>query len=601
METGQLFAQMQFKTVNACAGVSSTMQAFETAKNGGSSFEGVMRDVKHSPAAKTSHSGRAETKQNAPDKKDAPVTKYKAMETSEPLKKSVYSAKSDEAHVVKNITAKDEMHLDKTSDDIEAPEAAVNGKSQEVVENGAATELKVKSELSEPQNVEMFVAAAQSGTMQPSPEDRMSKSADLNTDQKINSILIDQQNADKDSTVTVSAARDLPMADSLVTFAAVAEKAATTEQVANQKMTSLSTPEAVSEILTKQAAQFLKLSEKAVSEAALPVAELQQAAVAGGAVPSVAAAPLSAGAESVHAAPRAYVAKPVQEIHPDSVKSDPLQVEVSALPQADKARLQQVPSTFQFAKSALVDVAIMSENMKTEQTMAKGDSLPKMEVELLSSAKNTEALQSVTPGSESGMSGNGSGFGAQQNLDLNGHGLIQLNSKSANAVSNTDSVVVSQVTEQGAVGSEAIASQVKEQLSSRNIKQGSEQLTIRLSPEHLGDIKVSFKLEDQRLKVEIVAENRTARESLIQHSDSLKESLARQNINMEKFEVTGGNSGTTTGQGAYSQPEWREMAKNRQNQQWLASGGYRTSSAEAGKQVPVYFARAEKSTLDLHF
>jgi flagellar hook-length control protein FliK len=599
METGQLLTQMQLRTATAYAGSSSTLQAFETARNGGSSFEGVLREVKYSPAEKTSKTARTDVKQNASERKEAPVTKYRSVETGKPLKQSDYSAKSGEGNVVDSRAAKDEMY--KTSDDIDVSETAVKGEPHEAAEKGEAPEIRVKSELSEPQNVEIPVAAAQSVPVQQSPEDRMSPSAELNTDQKIISIQINQQNAGKDSSEAVSAAGNLPMADSLVALAAVAGKVVTTEQATNQKMTSVITPEEKSEIPTMQAAQLLKPSEKAVSEAVLPVAELQPAAVAGGALPSVVSVPLSAGSESVRAVPVVFPAKPVQEIQPDSVKPEPFPVEASALQQTDKARVPQVPSTFQFAKSALVDVAIMSETLKADQTMSKGDQLPRMEVDVVSSTKMSEAVQGVTPGSESGLSGNGSGFGAQQNLDMSGHGLFQLNSKGPTAVGNTVSTVVSDVSEHGAVRSEAIAGQVKEQLGSRNIKQGSEQLTIRLSPEHLGDIKVNFKLEDQRLKVEIVAENRTARESLLQHSDSLKESLARQNINMEKFEVTGGSSGTTTGQGAYSQSEWREMAKNRQNQQWLASGGYRTSTPETGKQAPVYFARSEKSTLDLHF
>ncbi len=154
----------------------------------------------------------------------------------------------------------------------------------------------------------------------------------------------------------------------------------------------------------------------------------------------------------------------------------------------------------------------------------------------------------------------------------------------------------SQVVESGDV-----AGQVKTQLATREIKQGSEQITIKLSPEHLGDIKVNFRLDEQRLRVEIVAENRSARESLLQHADTLKESLARQNINMEKFDVTSGN-GSYNGQGGNSQhAEWQELAKNRQTQQWMNAGGYRQQYAAESSSLPVYFARAEQSTLDLHF
>lgn len=144
-----------------------------------------------------------------------------------------------------------------------------------------------------------------------------------------------------------------------------------------------------------------------------------------------------------------------------------------------------------------------------------------------------------------------------------------------------------------------IAGQVRDQLGTHEIKAGSEQLSIRLSPEHLGEIKVNFRLEDQRLKVEIVTENRFAKESLLQHADMLKDSLARQNISMDKFEVTTGGGGGNQGNNA--QGEWRELARNRQSQQWLASGGYHTRTAGEIQKPPAYLARPEHAVLDLHF
>lgn len=151
-------------------------------------------------------------------------------------------------------------------------------------------------------------------------------------------------------------------------------------------------------------------------------------------------------------------------------------------------------------------------------------------------------------------------------------------------------------------GHEQVARQVREQLASHDLKPGSDQITFKLSPDHLGDIKVNLRLDDQRLKVEIVADSRAARESLLQHVDSLKESLARQNISIEKFDVTTGGNGTgSQGNNANAQGEWRELAKNRQSQQWLTSGGYRTPQAEAVPSPQMYIARTEHAMVDLHF
>lgn len=145
-----------------------------------------------------------------------------------------------------------------------------------------------------------------------------------------------------------------------------------------------------------------------------------------------------------------------------------------------------------------------------------------------------------------------------------------------------------------------IVDQVREKLSTHDLKSGSDQITIRLSPEHLGEIKINFKLDDQRLRVEIVAENRMAKDSLLQNSDSLKEALARQNISMDKFDVTTG-SGSYQNQGGNPQAEWKEQLKNRQMQQWVSSGGYAVSAADAVVSRQVYVAPAEHAMLDLHY
>ena len=85
---------------------------------------------------------------------------------------------------------------------------------------------------------------------------------------------------------------------------------------------------------------------------------------------------------------------------------------------------------------------------------------------------------------------------------------------------------------------EQVSRQVTERLSTHDFRQGKESLSLTLTPEHLGKIQMNFQMDQQNLRVEIVAENRVAREALMQQVDSLKESLARQNVTVEKFEVT---------------------------------------------------------------
>jgi flagellar hook-length control protein FliK len=145
---------------------------------------------------------------------------------------------------------------------------------------------------------------------------------------------------------------------------------------------------------------------------------------------------------------------------------------------------------------------------------------------------------------------------------------------------------------------EQVVQQVRDRLVNHETKPGSEQIVLRLSPEHLGELKVNLNLEGQRLKVEIVAENRMVRDSLMQHTDALKESLSRQNIKMESFEVTTG--GNSTADGGRGQGDWRELAQQRQQTVWMPDGGYRLAK-QAAPAIAAYQVKSEHTMLDLHF
>ncbi|RII29997.1 MAG: hypothetical protein CXR30_09380 [Geobacter sp.] len=147
--------------------------------------------------------------------------------------------------------------------------------------------------------------------------------------------------------------------------------------------------------------------------------------------------------------------------------------------------------------------------------------------------------------------------------------------------------------------SEHVARQVTEHLAGHEIKKGSDQIVIRLTPENLGELKLNLRMDGQRLNVEIVTENRAVKDMILQHSDSLRESLARQNISMESFDVTtGGNGGSATGRG---QDDWRELARQRQDNAWMPAGGYRMPTSVSTSDLPSYLAKAAYSMVDLHF
>ncbi len=147
---------------------------------------------------------------------------------------------------------------------------------------------------------------------------------------------------------------------------------------------------------------------------------------------------------------------------------------------------------------------------------------------------------------------------------------------------------------------EQIVQQVRDRFVNHETKPGIEQIVLRLSPEHLGELKVNLNLEGQRLKVEIVAENKMVRDSLMQHTDALKESLSRQNIKMDSFEVTtGGNGASDSGRGQ-GQGNWRELAQQKQQNAWMPDGGYRLAK-QAAPSLAAYQAKSEHMMVDLHY
>jgi len=108
------------------------------------------------------------------------------------------------------------------------------------------------------------------------------------------------------------------------------------------------------------------------------------------------------------------------------------------------------------------------------------------------------------------------------------------------------------------VSRDDILSQVKEGIERHPVKQDG-QITIKLNPAELGEIQISVRLDDQRVRVEVVAANRAVRESLMENIDSLKDSLLRQRLTMESFDVSGGNEGNA----GQLFREWREQERNR--------------------------------------
>ncbi|MDO9308147.1 MAG: flagellar hook-length control protein FliK, partial [Deltaproteobacteria bacterium] len=146
---------------------------------------------------------------------------------------------------------------------------------------------------------------------------------------------------------------------------------------------------------------------------------------------------------------------------------------------------------------------------------------------------------------------------------------------------------------------EQVVHQVRERLSQHEVKNGNQQITLTLSPENMGELKMNLNLQGQRLSVEIVTENRTVRDAILQHSDSLKETLARQNITVESFDVT--TNGRGTGNPGQNQDAWRELARQKQQQLWASTGGYALPQMNVTLNPAAYQAKNEHAMLDIHY
>lgn len=148
---------------------------------------------------------------------------------------------------------------------------------------------------------------------------------------------------------------------------------------------------------------------------------------------------------------------------------------------------------------------------------------------------------------------------------------------------------------------EQVVKQVSDQLAKHEIKSGSEQIVLRLSPENLGELKVNLRMENQRLSVEIVTDNRMVRDAIMQNSDTLKDSLAKQNIKMDSFNVSSGSSGSGNfaGSNARNQNDWQELARNNQANQWL-QGGYSLPKEFIPEKL-AYNQQVEYGMLNVHY
>jgi len=93
---------------------------------------------------------------------------------------------------------------------------------------------------------------------------------------------------------------------------------------------------------------------------------------------------------------------------------------------------------------------------------------------------------------------------------------------------------------------EHIMNQVKEKLAQYEPASRVDTITMKLNPGELGELKINMRMEDMRLKVDIVAQNQMVKDTIMQNVDSLRDMMSRQNITIDRFDVsTGGGQGSS--------------------------------------------------------
>jgi len=139
---------------------------------------------------------------------------------------------------------------------------------------------------------------------------------------------------------------------------------------------------------------------------------------------------------------------------------------------------------------------------------------------------------------------------------------------------------------------ESILSQVKQGVVTHDGK-GNGQMSIRLNPGELGELKIQVRMEDNRLRVEVQADNRMVKDLLMSNLDSLKDSLTSKNFTMEGFDVS-------TGGGGFNSPLSEEKGSPQQ-QAFLRSaraGAY----PDQGEEGKVNYLTGEvNNLLDVRF
>ena len=141
-----------------------------------------------------------------------------------------------------------------------------------------------------------------------------------------------------------------------------------------------------------------------------------------------------------------------------------------------------------------------------------------------------------------------------------------------------------------------ILSQVREKLVSQDSSGTVSKISLKLNPHELGEMQISVRLEDQKMRVDITAQNPVVKEALLQNIEQLKDSLLRQNISMERFHVSTGDGGQAFNQ---SFREGRQTAQHTQDTFTYPLSGYYQEDPRVSQAA--YADSRENSLVDMRF
>jgi len=139
---------------------------------------------------------------------------------------------------------------------------------------------------------------------------------------------------------------------------------------------------------------------------------------------------------------------------------------------------------------------------------------------------------------------------------------------------------------------ESILSQIKDGVVTHDGK-GNGELSIRLNPGELGELKIQVRMEDNRVRVEVQADNKMVKDLLMSNLDSLKESLTSKNFTMEGFDVSTG--------GGFNSPLQQQQGDAQKQRAWFKSARAGAYGGEAETTRVNYVTEEVNNLLDVRF